>query len=268
VRFKVNLPNYGVFDERRVFAPGPLASPVNFRGVRIGVPICEDIWTDWGDYENVVECLAETGAELLIVPNGSPYWRDKDNVRLNVAVARVTESELPIVYVNQVGGQDELVFDGRSFVMNRHGELVTSFEGWHETVGITTWNKTDEGWICAPGNVEDLGEQIEDVYCALMLGLRDYVGKNGFPGIVLGLGLCQLQGFFEHEAGTVSHRGALYNFLFFNDGYHVEHHLRPWAHWRELPARVAANARVSRWPRRCRRPLRPQARGRSPSRRS
>src|SRR4051794_21553607 len=94
VRLKVNLPNYGVFDERRVFAPGPPPGPINFRGVRLGVPICEDIWTDWGDYENVVECLAETGAELLLVPNGSPYWRDKNDVRLNVSVARVTESAL------------------------------------------------------------------------------------------------------------------------------------------------------------------------------
>src|SRR6266540_1641196 len=108
VRFKVNLPNYGVFDERRVFAAGPVPGPVSFRGVRLGLPICEDIWTDWGDYENVVECLAETGAELLIVPNGSPYWRDKDDVRLNVAVARVTEADLPIIYLNQVGGQDAL----------------------------------------------------------------------------------------------------------------------------------------------------------------
>src|ERR1700741_2012773 len=86
VRFKVDLPNYGVFDEKRVFATGPLPGPVNFRGIRLGVPICEDTWTDWGDYENVIECLAETGAEILIVPNGSPYWRDKGEVRLNVVV--------------------------------------------------------------------------------------------------------------------------------------------------------------------------------------
>jgi NAD+ synthase len=99
VRFKVDLPNYGVFDEKRVFVAGPNPGPVSFRGIRLGLPICEDIW----DAE-VVECLAETGAELLIVPNGSPYWRDKDEVRLNIAVARVTESDLPIIYVNQVGG--------------------------------------------------------------------------------------------------------------------------------------------------------------------
>ena len=96
IRFKVNLPNYGVFDEKRVFMPGPVPGPASFRGVRLGLPICEDTWTDWGDYENVVECLAETGAELLIVPNGSPYWRDKIDVRLNVAVARVTEAGLPL----------------------------------------------------------------------------------------------------------------------------------------------------------------------------
>src|SRR5215471_7706368 len=106
VRLKVNLPNYGVFDERRVFAPGPPPGPVNFRGVRIGAPICEDIWTEWGDYEDVVECLAETGCELFIVPNGSPYSRDKDDVRLNLAVARVTESGVPLIYINQIGGQD------------------------------------------------------------------------------------------------------------------------------------------------------------------
>ncbi|HEY2185276.1 MAG TPA: nitrilase-related carbon-nitrogen hydrolase, partial [Xanthobacteraceae bacterium] len=101
VRFKVDLPNYGVFDEKRVFEAGPLPGPVNFRGVRLGIPVCEDIWG-----AEVVERLADTGAELLIVPNGSPYWREKDEVRLNIAVARVTESDLPIVYVNQVGGQD------------------------------------------------------------------------------------------------------------------------------------------------------------------
>ena len=97
IRFKVNLPNYGVFDEKRVFASGPLPGPVSYRGVRLGLPVCEDTWTDWGDYENVVECLAETGAEILIVPNGSPYWRDKIDVRLNVSVARVTEAGLPLI---------------------------------------------------------------------------------------------------------------------------------------------------------------------------
>ena len=119
MRFKVDLPNYGVFDEKRVFVAGPMPGPVNFRGVRLGMPICEDIWGT-----EVVEMLAETGAEMLIVPNGSPYRRDKDDVRLNIAVARVTESDLPLVYVNQVGGQDELVFDGASFGLHADRSLA------------------------------------------------------------------------------------------------------------------------------------------------
>src|ERR1043165_3105010 len=118
IRFKVNLPNSGVFDDKRVFASGPLPGPISYRGVRLGVPVCEDTWTDWGDYENVVECLTETGAEILIVPNGSPYWRDKTEVRLNVGVQSVATSGLPLIYVNQIGGQDELVFDGASFGLN------------------------------------------------------------------------------------------------------------------------------------------------------
>src|SRR5919197_18976 len=111
VRLKVNLPNYGVFDERRLFAAGPPPGPVNFRGVRLGLPICEDIWTEWGDYEDVVQCLTKTGAALLIAPNGSPYFRDKDELRLNIAVARVTESGVPLIYVNQIGGQEQAGFD-------------------------------------------------------------------------------------------------------------------------------------------------------------
>src|SRR5246127_4480776 len=114
LRFKVNLPNYGVFDEKRVFASGPLPGPISYRGVRLGLPVCGDTWTEWGDYENVVECLSETGAELLIVPNGSPYWRDKAETRLHVSVQSVAETGLPLIYVNQIGGQDELVFDGAS----------------------------------------------------------------------------------------------------------------------------------------------------------
>ena len=113
LRYKHDLPNYGVFDEKRVFQPGPAPGPISFKGVRIGVPICEDIWTD-----ETCETLAETGAEILLVPNGSPFERNKDDVRLNLVVARVTETGLPMAYLNQVGGQDELVFDGASFVLN------------------------------------------------------------------------------------------------------------------------------------------------------
>jgi NAD+ synthase len=182
VRFKSDLPNYGVFDEKRVFTPGPLPEPLDFRGVKLGVPICEDIWTP-----SVTAHLAREGAELLIVPNGSPFEAGKFSTRLELAKARARETHLPLAYVNQVGGQDELVFDGRSFVVNRNGELAVSVEGWNECVTITTWARGDEGWSCGPGPITPLGEQIEDVYSALVLGLRDYVTKNGFPGVVLGL---------------------------------------------------------------------------------
>jgi NAD+ synthase len=187
VRLKVNLPNYGVFDERRVFAPGPPPGPVNFRGVRIGMPICEDIWTEWGDYEDVVECLAETGAELMIVPNGSPYSRDKDDVRLNIAVARVTESDLPIIYVNQIGGQDELVFDGASFGLHADRSLAFQLPAFREVITTLTWERTGNGWRCIDGPVVAVEEGEKADYAACMLGLRDYVNKNGFKGVVLGL---------------------------------------------------------------------------------
>ena len=187
VRFKVNLPNYGVFDERRVFAPGPPPGPVNFRGVRIGVPICEDIWTEWGDYEDVVECLAETGAELMIVPNGSPYSRDKDEVRLNIAVARVTESDLPLIYVNQVGGQDELVFDGASFALHADRSLAFQLPDFREAVTTSRWERTGNGWRCVDGPIVAVEEGERADYLACLLGLRDYVDKNGFKGVVLGL---------------------------------------------------------------------------------
>ena len=187
VRFKVNLPNYGVFDEKRVFATGPVPGPVNFRGVRIGLPICEDTWTDWGDYENVVECLLETGAEILLVPNGSPYWRDKTDVRLNVAVARVTETGLPLLYINQFGGQDELVFDGASFALNADRSIAFQLPAFAETVVTTRWSRTESGWRCEQGPMaEPLAADNAD-YTACMVGLRDYVEKNGFKGVVLGL---------------------------------------------------------------------------------
>ena len=135
LRFKANLPNYGVFDEKRLFARGPAAGPVTIRGIRVGVPICEDIWLEESEeYENVVECLAETGAEILIVPNGSPYARDKNDLRLSIAVARVTESGLPLVYLNQVGGQDELVFDGASFALNADLSVAAQLPAFEENI--------------------------------------------------------------------------------------------------------------------------------------
>src|SRR5580704_14390371 len=187
VRFKVNLPNYGVFDEKRVFAPGPVPGPVSFRGVRLGLPVCEDTWTDWGDYENVVECLAETGAELLIVPNGSPYWHNKSDVRLNVAVARVTESGLPLVYINQVGGQDELVFVGASFALNADRSIAFQLPAFRETILTTHWSRSGGGWRCTQGPIARADDPDEADYAACMLGLRDYVEKNRFKGVVIGL---------------------------------------------------------------------------------
>ena len=182
VRYKVDLPNYGPFDEKRVFTPGPLPGPVNFRGVRIGVPICEDIWT-----EEICECLEETGAELLIVPNGSPFWIGKQDIRLNVVVARVTETGMPLLYVNQLGGQDELVFDGASFALNADRSLALQLPAWEPLIATTEWQRTDDGWACAPGETSAVEEGLEALYLACVTGLRDYIEKNRFPGVVLGL---------------------------------------------------------------------------------
>ena len=187
IRYKANLPNYGVFDEKRLFARGPAAGPVTIRGVRVGVPICEDIWLEESEeYENVVECLAETGAEIVVVPNGSPYARDKTDVRLSIAVARVTESGLPLIYLNQVGGQDELVFDGASFALNADFSVAAQLPDFAETVTTLRWTKGDDGWRCS-GPVTPALEGDKADYAACVLGLRDYVRKNGFPGVLLGI---------------------------------------------------------------------------------
>ncbi|MBB5049085.1 NAD+ synthase [Rhodopseudomonas rhenobacensis] len=187
IRFKVNLPNYGVFDEKRVFCRGPVAGPVTIRGVRVGVPICEDTWMEESaDYENVVECLAETGAEILIVPNGSPYARDKADLRLSVQVARVTESDLPLIYVNQVGGQDELVFDGASFALNADRTLAAQLPAFEESLATLRWVNGDAGWRC-DGPIAPVLDGDQADYAACVLGLRDYVNKNGFPGVLLGI---------------------------------------------------------------------------------
>jgi NAD+ synthase len=182
LRYKVDLPNYGVFDEKRVFAPGPMPGPVNFRGVRLGLPICEDIWG-----EEIVECLAETGTELLVVPNGSPYWRQKGDVRINIAAARVTEQGLPTVYVNQVGGQDELVFDGVSFALHSDCSLAFQLAAFQEAVVTTQWVRRGATWRCDNGPMAATVDEDHADYAACVLGLRDYVNKNGFPGVVLGL---------------------------------------------------------------------------------
>src|ERR1700734_4170094 len=187
IRFKANLPNYGVFDEKRLFARGPAAGPVTIRGIRVGVPICEDIWLEESEeYENVVECLAETGAEILIVPNGSPYARAKGDLRLSIAGGRVTESGLPLIYLNQIGGQDELVFDGASFALNADLTVAAQLPAFEENITTLRWSKSESGWRCA-GPVAALIEDDKGDYAACVLGLRDYVNKTGFPGVLLGV---------------------------------------------------------------------------------
>jgi len=181
-RLKHDLPNYGVFDEKRVFTPGPMPGPINFRDVRIGVPICEDIWTP-----DVVECLQESGAEILLVPNGSPFERDKVDHRLSHTVARVQEAGLPLAYLNQVGGQDELVFDGASFVLNADCKMALQLPSWEEAIISTNWQRLDDGWHCAAGECVAPYPDLSSIYNAMVLGLRDYVNKAGFPGVLLGM---------------------------------------------------------------------------------
>ncbi|RUM97981.1 NAD+ synthase [Pseudaminobacter arsenicus] len=183
-RYKLDLPNYGEFDEKRVFQPGPeMPGPVNFRGVRIGIPICEDLWGDLG----VCETLAESGAEILLVPNGSPYYRGKIDVRQQVVIRQVIETGLPILYANQLGGQDELVFDGASFAISARKTLAFQMSQFEEAVVVTTWKREREGWVCADGPMSKIPEKEEADYRACMLGLRDYVNKNGFKNVVIGL---------------------------------------------------------------------------------
>ena len=182
-RHKVDLPNYGEFDEKRVFQPGPMPGPVNFRGVRLGLPVCEDIWGDLG----VCETLAESGAEILLVPNGSPYYRGKVDVRHQVVIRQVIESGLPILYANFCGGQDELVFDGASFGIQADKSLAFQMSQFEAQVMVTTWKREEAGWRCDRGPMSRIPDRDEADYRACMLGLRDYVNKNGFKNVVLGL---------------------------------------------------------------------------------
>ena len=182
IRLKHHLPNYGVFDEIRVFTPGPLPVPVSFRGIKLGIMICEDMW-----YADVAESLHQAGAEILVVPNGSPFERDKQGSRLVHARSRVMETGLPLLYVNQVGGQDELVFDGASFVLDSSGGETVRLHAWRDHVVTTVWNnEVNKGWT-TQGPMAPLLSQSETLYQALVMGLRDYVEKNHFPGVVLGL---------------------------------------------------------------------------------
>jgi NAD+ synthase len=183
IRLKHELPNYGTFDEVRLFQPGPLPEPIVFKGVMIGLPICEDVW-----HPDVCRHLADFGAELFICVNGSPYEIDKDTLRIEgVARRRAHDTGLPLAYLNRVGGQDELVFDGASFVVNGDGSVPVQLRDWEEQEVLTRWTRTATGWRCDAGDVATLAGHPEDIYCAMVLALRDYVDRNRFPGVVLGL---------------------------------------------------------------------------------
>lgn len=183
IRKKRELPNYGTFDEKRIFASGPLPEPVEFRGVKLGLPICEDGW-----FPDVCGHLKAQGAELLLSVNGSPYEIDKDDRRLEqVFAARVAETGLPLVYLNRIGGQDELVFDGGSFVLNADGKAAHRLPDWEEHLRITHWSRRADGWSCDAGKLAEWEEHPADIYSAMVLALRNYVDRNRFPGVVLGL---------------------------------------------------------------------------------
>jgi NAD+ synthase len=180
---KHELPNYGTFDEKRIFIPGPLPDPILFRGVKLGLPLCEDIW-----FPTVCAHLKARGAEIFIAPHGSPFEIDKDDLRrTHIAAARVAETGLPLAFVNRVGGQDEIVFDGTSFVLNGDGSLAQQLPDWDEAVVETIWEKRPDGWHCVPGILATLDPHPADIYHAMVVGLRDYVNTNHFPGVVLGL---------------------------------------------------------------------------------
>ena len=180
-RDKHTLPNSGVFDEQRIFSPGALSGPVKVRDVLIGLPICEDIWT-----ETVIECLCETGAEIILSINASPYSVKKNDQRMSVAVSRVIESKIPLIYLNRVGGQDELVFDGASFCLSHEGKLSVQLKDFQEEVLEINLTKLDNNWICK-GKINSISSNLEALYKSLVVSVRDYVQNNGFPGVVLGM---------------------------------------------------------------------------------
>jgi NAD+ synthase len=182
-RYKHELPNYGTFDEKRHFSEGPLPEPILFHGVSIGIPICEDVW-----FPKVCAHLKAQGAAILISPNGSPYEIDKDEYRSTAVVgARVAETGLPMAYLNRVGGQDELTFDGASFVLNGDGLIAHQLPDWEEELRITHWSRDGDGWRCEMGELAALSPHPGDAYTAMVVGLRDYVNANRFPGVILGL---------------------------------------------------------------------------------
>ena len=182
VVFKHHLPNAEVFDEKRLFAASEVHGPVRVGPLRIGTPICEDSW-----HPDVVETLAETGAEILLVPNGSPYHREKLDVRVNLMVTRVVETGLPLVYLNMVGGQDDQVFDGASFVLNPGGRLMAQLPAFQEALVHVDFTRTAEGWRAGQAAIAPQPDLWEADYHAMVLSLRDYLRKSGFARVLLGL---------------------------------------------------------------------------------
>ena len=178
---KVNLPNYSVFDEKRVFNKNNTPEIFNFRGIKLGIPICEDIWMD-----NVCKELKDQGCELIISPNGSPFDKYKINQRKTIIEDRVTEVKTPFVYVNQFGGQDELVFDGSSLAMNGNKEVVFEAPSWEENTSVVEFNVSAKKFNDLPFEKAQVSD-LENIYMAMVIGLRDYVTKNNFPGVILGL---------------------------------------------------------------------------------
>ncbi|OCX67184.1 NAD+ synthase [Thioclava sp. SK-1] len=179
---KHELPHVDVFDEHRIFDVGPISGPYRVGPLRIGTPICEDAW-----HEDVAETLAETGAEILFVPNGSPYFRGKLETRLNKMIARVVETGLPLVYLNAVGGQDDQVFDGASFVLNPHGQMVAQFAPFEEIVDHIDFERGPEGWRALEGRFDPQPDAWEQDYRAMVMATHDYLTKSGFGKVVLGL---------------------------------------------------------------------------------
>jgi NAD+ synthase len=182
--YKHHLPNYGTFDEKRLFEGGAIPSPVSFKGYKLGIMICEDMWLD-----DVAAHLKKEGAEIFIAVNASPYSVQKNDTRIKLAKKRCTENNLPLIYVNQCGGQDELVFDGASFAMNEAGALIMQGDIFTEQTHQMSWTKNDNGhWLCDAEPLERHNyDPLEEIYIALMIGLRDYVSKNSFNGVILGL---------------------------------------------------------------------------------
>lgn len=182
IRHKRDLPNYGVFDEKRVFSRGACPEPIEFKGLKLGVLTCEDLW-----WEEVTQYLADKHSDILVSLNGSPYDLPKANDRYENGKERTTQAGIPLIYTNQAGAQDELVFDGEAFVMDRDGNVVVRQQAFTEVVTMTNWAKADGKWSCEAQDLPAKNDRLTDIYQAMMIGVRDYVNKNRFPGVIIGM---------------------------------------------------------------------------------